>query len=234
MSLRQHLVFWLAPLLVGVALVWMFFSGVLVLRDIIAPAFNREFGMLESLQNLLLAAAFIIAMIGLKNAASLTERLGFVLLAAAFFLLLLEEMNYGANYWRLLTGQSLAPLGRGVEFNLHNKVSTSPLKTLANVLLLVFVVILPLLVRAQAPAWLRYLTPPRALIFTVLASICISKLAHHLDDLDTSVWHPLSNNIAEFRELFIYYIGLLYSHTLVFRRRWPGWTREGDILRRPD
>lgn len=224
MSWRSHLAVWLGPTVYATALVLMFFSGVPLLREIVAPAFSREFGLLESSQALVLLVAIGVAAVGLRRAAAITDRAGFLLLSAVFLLLFLEEINYGEHYWKWLNGQPLGPVGRGNEFNLHNQMSTSPLKTAANVVLLVFFVILPLVVRERAPQWLRFMTPPRALILTVLASVAVSQLAHAFDERDPE--HALGRNIAEFRELFIYYIGALYAHTLAFRRRWPGWKGE--------
>ena len=206
-------------------LVGMYFSGVPQLRSIVAPAYSREFGLLENTQNAILLAVVFMAVCGLRRAQALTERLGFSMLCAAAAFLFLEEINYGEHFWNFLTGQSLhAP--RGQEFNLHNKISTSPTKSVANLILLLFFVILPLAVRERSPAWLRFIAPPRLLIVTVMLSVAVSRYAHYLDNTNADTAHALGSNIAEFREAFTYYIGLVYVHTLVFRRRWPGWRDE--------
>jgi hypothetical protein len=233
-SWRDHFWYWLLPGVFVLALILAFFSGHPLLASIIAPAYSREFGLLESTQHLLLLAAVVLAIQGLRRSTTGSERLGFGFLAGAFALLFLEEINYGEFYWRALNGLPPIPEGRGNQFNLHNQISTSPIKSTANLVLLLFFVILPLAVRERAPAWLRYVTPPRILILTILVSVLLSQLAHHLDELSGDVKHTLGSNVAEFRETFIYYIGLMYVYTLVWRRRWPGWMGErGDPLSAP-
>lgn len=231
MSPRDHLVYWFVPTAVTMVLVLMFFSGNPVLAAWVAPPISRELGLLENLQAATLLVAIGFALTGWRRAASATERLVFAALAAVLTLLVLEEINYGEHFWKFVSGQSLVPRGRGQELNLHNKISTSPIKTAANVVLLLGFVILPLAVSQHAPAWLRYITPRRALITTVLASVAVSRMAHALDEISGDPGHALGNNIAEFREAFIYYIGLLYVADLALRRRWPGWRRLGDISR---
>ncbi len=225
-SFGDHFIYWILPSLVILAMILAFFSGMPLLRQIIAPDFSREFGLLESSQHVVLAVAVLFAIHGCRQSGTGAVRLGFGVLMLAFAFLLLEEINYGMHYWNFMTGQPLLPAGRGLEFNLHNKISTSPIKSTANLVLLVGFVILPLAVRDRAPAWLRFVTPPRLLIVTVLCSVLLSQLAHYLDDISGDVTHALGNNIAEFRETFIYYIGLMYVYTLVRRRRWPGWHGE--------
>lgn len=226
--LREHIYYWMLPSAVVLAMILMFFSGNPVFKAIVAPSLGREFGLLENLQALVLLVAIGFCVRGLLHARVPVERAGFMVLMFVLGFLLLEEINYGEHYWKLLTGQSLEPVGRGNEFNLHNKISTSPLKSAANLVLLVVFVLMPLLVRPTAPAWLHYLTPPKLLVITVFCSVALSQFAHHLDDIGGDVDHVLGNNIAEFREVFIYYIGLMYVYTLAYRRRWPGWRGEYD------
>lgn len=225
-SFSDHFVYWILPSLVILGMILAFFSGIPLLRQVIAPDFSREFGLLESAQHVVLLVTVLFAIHGYRQSGTGTERLGFGVLILAFAFLLLEEINYGMHYWNFMTGQPLMPDARGLEFNLHNKISTSPIKSTANLVLLVGFVILPLAVRDRAPGWLRYVTPPRLLIATILCSVFLSQLAHYLDDISGDASHALGNNIAEFRETFIYYIGLMYVYTLVRRRRWPGWRDE--------
>ncbi len=225
-TLREHFFYWLLPTLVVLAMILMFFSEVAILKSLVAPDIGREFGLLENLQAFLLLIAVGLCLRGVSHARVRIERTGFLIMMLAFAFLLGEEINYGEHYWKLLTGQSLEPVGRGMEFNLHNKISTSPIKSVANLVILLGFVLLPLFVRPSAPAWLRFLTPPRILIVTVLCSVALSQLAHYLDDISGDADHVLGSNIAEFREAFIYYIGLMYAYTLVYKRRWPGWRGE--------
>ena len=60
-------------------------------------------------------------------------------------------------------------------------------------------------------------------LLTVLSMVLVSKLAHTLNDSDLLPMHANRSSMSEFREIFVYYIGLLYVYELVYHRRWPGW-----------
>ncbi len=224
-SMRRHLYFWVLPSLAILAMILAYHSGVPILREIIAPSFSREFGLLENLQVVILLAAVWVAVKGYRRASCVSERLGYGLLALAYAVFCLEEINYGEYFWRVATGQPLQ-MARGEQFNLHNKISTGPIKNAGDLILLFGFVILPLLVSEKSRAWLRFITPPRLIILAVLCSLVLSKLAHYINDLDESGQHVLRKNTAEFREAYTYYIGLLYVWELVYVRRWPGWRGE--------
>lgn len=222
-ALTRHFFYWMLPTAVILAYVLMYFSGIPVLQSIIAPAFNRELGLLESTQHLLLVAVIAMAVLGLRRAEVLMERLGYGLATALAVFQLLEELNYGYHYLHAL---GIITDSGGVRWNLHNRGVSTPMKNAGDLVLLVYFFLLPLLVRPGWPGWVRFLAPPRLLIVTILCSVAVSKLGHSLNDRADLSNHVLESGISEFREAFIYYIVLLYVRDLVVNRRWPGWRGE--------
>jgi hypothetical protein len=225
MNASRHFFYWVLPTAYVLALVVLYFAGGPVVRSVLVPEFNRELGLVESTQHLLILAVIWLCWRGFRQAQDGWERAGFVLALALATLQFLEEINYGQHYLMALQGVSRDEFTS--TWSLHNRDGVSSrLKSLADLLITAWFVLLPMLAGRRAPAWLRYLAPPRLIIVTVLCALLVSKLAHLLNDADLLQDHRLGKSISEFREIFVYYIGLLYVHELVYRRRWPGWKGE--------
>ncbi|HXG29920.1 MAG TPA: hypothetical protein VNJ47_13855 [Nevskiales bacterium] len=222
-KLKRHFFYWVLPTSVILTYVLMYFSGTPVLQSIIAPAFNRELGLLESTQHLLLVAVIVMAALGLRRAEVPIERLGYGLATGLAVFQLLEELNYGYHY---LNALGLVTETGGVRWNIHNRGISTPMKTAGDLVLFFYFFLLPLCVRPDGPAWLRFLSPPRLLALTVLCSVAVSKFAHQLNEHAELSNHVLESGVSEFRETFIYYVVLIYIRELVTNRRWPGWKGE--------
>ena len=85
-------------------MVLMYFSGVHALQQIISPRIDgmyvnsqREFGLLENMQNVLLIAIVIIAGRAVFKPKPAWERAGFSGIALLSVFVLLEEMDYGLH-----------------------------------------------------------------------------------------------------------------------------------------
>ncbi|MGH8560952.1 MAG: hypothetical protein ACRES4_03220 [Nevskiales bacterium] len=221
--LTRHFFYWALPTAVILAYVLMYFSGMPILQSLIAPAFNRELGLLETTQHLLLVAVIVMAARGLRGAEVPMERLGYGLATALALFQLLEELNYGYHYLHAL---GLVTDSGGIRWNVHNRGVSTPMKNAGDLVLLFYFFLLPLIVRPGWPAWLRFLVPPRLLAVTVLCSVAVSKFGHHLNDNAELSNHVLENGVSEFREAFIYYVVLVHVRELVVNRRWPGWNGE--------
>lgn len=228
----RHLFYWALPALYMGTLVALHFSGRPELVDFIAPRVapwsyhgNREFGLLENAQHLILALMAIIVLRGAWRADALLQRIGFLLLGAGFVLMLLEEIDYGLHYYEWWRGEVVFDGPR----NLHNEGDTTQrLKVAADTVNLLWFVVLPLAALRARSLWLRYLIPPPLILSTVAVALGISQLAHYLADLGLQPQISggprlaLAGNVSEFRETVVYYIWLLYVHEVVVRRRWPG------------
>lgn len=217
---RAHLIYWIAPTVVIGALIGMYFSDIGWLMSLLAPQISRELGLLESLQNLALLG--IIGMAGWRAFhAHASERVFFSLIVAGGVFMLLEELDYGTHYLWAITGWD--PASRPV-LNVHNKGDASDsFKNVGNIILVLWFVIFPFAGRRFDSAWVRFLRPPRQFSLAVLASFLLSDAAHWLEENAAPTPHYLPDSMSEFRELFTYYIGLLYVAILVRFRGWPGW-----------
>jgi hypothetical protein len=233
MNTTRHFFYWILPTGFVLALVMLYFTGGPVARSVLAPGFNRELGVLESTQHLLILAVLLVVWRGFRNARDAWERLGFGLVFALGSFQLLEEINYGQHY--LMALQGIPRDGFARAWSLHNQGgNSSRIKTFSDIVMAVYFVVLPLVANRRFPAWLRYLAPPRLMVATILCMVLVSKLAHRLNDAQVLADHQLGNSISEFREIFVYYIGLLYVYELVYRRHWPGWKGErADPPRNP-
>ncbi len=89
------------------------------------------------------------------------------------------------------------------------------MKLVANVMVLLGLIVLPLIPRAKLPRLLQAVQATRWIALTALLMIFLSLLAHRLDDAGLAVINGvegnLHNNISEFRELNLYYLLLIYG-----------------------
>lgn len=224
-TLRRHFFYWMLPTAVVLCLVAMYFSGNDLLQEIVFPTYNRELGLNENMQALLILGVLFVAIQGYRQADHPLPRLGFVLVLVAGSFQLLEEINYGMHF---LNAINPARFGRTLPWgNVHNQPGVSTgIKNVSDLVLALYFFIFPLAVRQGAPAWLRYIAPPRFIVLSVLAMVITSKFAHFLNDSGILADNRMSSSMSEFKEPFIYYIGLLYVWELAYRRHWPGWKGE--------
>lgn len=233
-SSARHLYYWILPALVMSLLVAMYFSGQPWLVDFISPPVgpwgahgNRELGLVETAQHLMLLAIALIFVRGAWRAEAAVQRIGCVLLALLFTAMLLEELDYGLHYYEWWQGRIERKIPG--ERNLHNRGDTTQtLKVIADAANLLWFVVLPLVALRLRQRWLSYLAPSVWILSTVAVALLISQMAHELRELGLEPRLPdgrlrlaLAYNVSEFRETVVYYIWLLYVHEIVNRRRWP-------------
>ncbi len=199
----------------------LYFSGVDWMMSLASPARNREFGLLENLQNALLLGLALLAWRGARLETARAARWGWRIVAGLVFVVFLEEIDYGFHFLRLARGE-----WTGAEkVNLHNQGSLNVLlKSASNVVLGVGFGILPFFGK-RLPERLRPWLPSRWTLATLLLGVLLSRIGHHLDE---SVAHngSLTSNISEFRETITYWVGALYLWEL--RRRRAGSGAAGD------
>ena len=216
----RHFIFWMLPTLVSTLLVLAYFSGIPALRNLVAPPANREYGLLEHLQVLILLCASIGGILGFKRAEGWVEKTVCALFTASSALLLLEEIDYGLHYWEFAFGESGL-----VTLSIHNMDDNSNLsgiKTASIVFTLLLFVVLPLVASHFSDPRIAYFVPDRMLITTVIAAFAMSQFAHLLDEAGWYPNGPLLHNVSEFRETFTYYAFMLYGLEVALRRKWPG------------
>ena len=198
----KPVVYVVVPACVGGLLVWMYFSGNIVLQRIVSPKLPplplgswREFGLLENLQHVLLLVLAGVAAIGALRQQELRLRMAFAGVVLFTLFVFLEEIDYGTHYLKYLASEHdfdwfqpatewppslLAEIDMTAEpFNLHNRGDlTDILKFVSTTLLLVLFVALPLArVKLQRP-WLPYLAPSAWGMATLLVMLLLSTITH--------------------------------------------------------
>lgn len=223
---NKHLLYWLFPSLVIAVLIAMYFSGSDALQQFVAPYPRREFGVLENIQNLVLIAIIVMSVMGFRRSVSGLQKVAYAGLAAFTLLLLLEEIDYGLHYWEAWHGKTWKERIR--VRNLHNQGDlTDAIKRVVDIGLVLFFVILPWFVKEKSNRWLKYITPSRYFTIAAVAMYVLSKTAHALNDAGVADFEGatrpmLSSNISEFRELFLYYVGMIHLWDITWNRQWPG------------
>jgi DMSO/TMAO reductase YedYZ heme-binding membrane subunit len=217
-TLKSHFIYWLLPSVVTLACILLFYLNPLGLSSVIAPEINREFGIAENIQLLLLVLIFIYSIKGIRQRATKIEKYGYLLLAVATAFIFLEEIDYGLHYYDHLTGNKT--LGTQVVIfdrevrNIHNqdKVILDSFKMVSYVLIVLFFVLLPLLpatLKQRFPL-LNYFSPSRLIITTAFSLLVLNQVALYLYNNYNYSNPSLNANVSEFEEIMTYYIIFLY------------------------
>lgn len=234
--LRLHFKYWILPSLVTIALMLLYFFDFFSLSFIVAPEYNREFGILENLQLALIAlVAYFFFMLFKVQPPSLLK---YLYLSGCLFSLLifLEEMDYGLHFYNHFAGndpETAIVFANETEFrNLHNVGSrTSTVKTILFILMVLFFVVFPLLAEKKIFGLqkLDFFVPHRFFVLSLIAMALLNEAALYLSrNMDFS--NPaLVGNISEFQETFVYYIFAVYLYDLLkkLRNRLPAKTGPG-------
>jgi hypothetical protein len=221
-NFKKHLIYWIAPSLVTLACILIFYFNWFGLSELIAPSVNREFGVIENIQHILLILIFFTAFKGFRIRNTKIEKYGYALIMAATVFMFLEEIDYGLHYYDHLTGKS--EITKVVVFdnevrNLHNngKLILNAMKMAAYIVVGLFFAALPLLPEKikTKNRWLNFLTPSRYIIGTAVSLLVLNQIARYLYKNYDYANHSLDANVSEFEEIMTYYIILLYLKELV-------------------
>jgi len=214
MTWKEHLVYWILPIVISWVLALMYFSGPLWIQNLTAHSYNREFGILENLENILLIGVIIFSFILLKNAGNLTLKIIYLLGLVASAFMLLEEIDYGFHYWNFFKG--IRPQDDPVIHNIHNqgKNTIKILMWTGYAIILLFIVVMPHINKKKLPEWLVNFVPSIKLHFTVLSLPFISRFPHILNNMNFETNMSLYHNLSEFEEFAIYYIFFLFFYEL--------------------
>jgi hypothetical protein len=225
------LVFVVVPVLLNLVLMVLYFGPWELGSRIIAPALPRmrwdswrEFGLLESLQNLYLLTIVVCGLVvAWRSDRRWQKWLGAVVAVGSAFVLL-EEIDFGLHYYEFLSG-SLKP--EDATRNLHNLGDNlSSFKLAMNLGAGVLFVLVPILgwrLRRRS-SLVAYLSTDLWYLLAFVIMLAASALAHPLEDAGLGN-DSLSGNMSEFREHNIYYLALVYFLDLFFCRVPPKGSR---------
>jgi len=222
MDRKDHLLLWIVPFTILSISLMLYFSGNPSLAGLVAPAENWEWGIIENLQALL-----VLLMAGLfaKGAFRTDDNL----IRAAFGLLFIfsvfvfvEEIDYGAHYRHLITGQKESYLDTLTgTYNLHNQGNNAKLfkRPVYGLICLIFLVS-PYIGRLDPKNILRKLTDGNTYFQMVIPSPRMALLVAVLVFADlfprALVFSGLREdggfgvNIGEFSEFIMYYLFFRY------------------------
>jgi hypothetical protein len=221
MSFKKHFIYWILPSSFTLACTLIYFYNLFGLEDFIAPKINREFGLIENVQLLLLILIFLRAIKGVRTREAKIEKYGFLLVAILTVFLFLEEIDYGLHYYDYFTGKP--EIKQVVVFdqkvrNIHNNGPMQNLFKLTSYgVIIIFFVILPLVTSKfkEKHAVLNFLSPSRLIISTAACLLILNQIALYLYHKYNSPSSSLTANVSEFEEIMIYYIVLLYVSEMV-------------------
>ncbi len=218
---KEHFWYWGLPFIVLAPLVYFYFSEIPWMVEIVCPKANREYGLLENLQALLLA---IIVGVCIKAAIKKkwnVEKIAFTILALFAMFVFLEEINYGGHYLEYLTGDRHTILKDLTgHYNVHNRGNNAKImkRSVYGLMAVVFIVLPFLKDKLQRPL-VDYISPKKAIVATAVFTIILELTTRTLIATGICKDGGLGVNIGEFSELMIYYIFLLYLWELVFEKK---------------
>jgi hypothetical protein len=199
----------------------LYYFNLFGLEEVIAPRINREFGVIENIQLLLLVLIFLFALKGVRAREEKIERYGFVAIALITLFVFLEEIDYGLHYYDYFMGND--EMTKVVVFdkevrNIHNNGPMQNIfKLVAYGVIIIFFVIFPLIpqsIKTKFPL-LNFLSPSKYIVITAVCLLLLNQLALYFYHRYNSFTKALSGNVSEFEEIMIYYIILLYMGELI-------------------
>ncbi len=206
MPFKAHLRYWLAPLLATVAMMLCYYAGNGFTQEIVAPGINREFGLVENCQNLLILLIVCISFFQALKSKGIVRHfhIGAVLL---FCFLFAEETDYFLHWIEYLN--DTPDENRAQIRNIHNQGEMLQYMLIVAHLILAAVALLPYFYKGKNKL-VKQLMPSDKSIFTVIILIIISRLAYIFVSNDFMGNGSLAGNRAEFEEGVLYYIFCIY------------------------
>jgi hypothetical protein len=227
-NLKKHLLYWILPSVVTLSCILLFYLDWFGLSELMAPEMNREFGVVENLQLVILVLIFIYSIKGIRKRETKIEKYGYLFVAIATSFVFLEEIDYGLHYYDYLIEKTneqvtdVAVFDRKIR-NIHNegKITLNLFKLASYALIVACFVVLPLLPATLKKRFslLNYFAPSCFIITTAISLLILNQIALYLyKNYDYS--NPsLNANVSEFEEVMTYYIILLYIREMIRKPR---------------
>lgn len=224
MNRRKISIYFLVPLALTVPMILMYFSGNETLQHIISPDIegiygnsNRELGLLESLENVLLIAILVVLVRGFIYFKRRGQRAVIAVLAALSSFVLLEETDYGRHYYEYFGG--IQAQDAATDRNWHNNGErTNRTKQVVDTGMVIWFALAPFALAGSAFPAVRLVTPDKYAALGLIAMYAVRTLAHELQNAGFGDPGTMDSNLSEFRELLTYYLCAVYLFDVLERR----------------
>ena len=233
MSVKEHMYYWLIPMLVlGISMIF-YFSRIPVLVNIICPQGNCEWGFLENLQLLVIVAILVVSVIGFFRKRELVLKWLFGFIAVFAIFVFLEEIDYGEHFAQLLAGAQGEDYNEQIiSFrNIHNRGNNAKLfkRSVYLIMAMIFVI---------APFYKSKVRNPRIYYFMPSLKIVLVALLTIISDLVPRIIVLLGGNkegglgveTGEFSEIMVYYIFFIYLIELIYVNKFRDEARDSEAL----
>ena len=208
-----HFTYWQFPLLLVLLLVFMNYSGISFLTELVSPDVNREFGLLENLQLLLIASSLVYALKAIRLKDFWFEKLAYVVLGIFFLLLFLEEIDYGIHYYEFFVKG--VEEDKGMVRNFHNQGDNNfYLRQTSYVVMVLLFIVMPLFKKKIRINLFHHFAAKQQIIYSFIVYLFIGQLSRWLPKLGMPINESLRGNHQEFEELILYYIVLLFVYEI--------------------
>ncbi|WP_017731451.1 hypothetical protein [Nafulsella turpanensis] len=226
--MKKHIIYWIAPAVILILYILIYFFDWGGLSFAMAPEYNREFGVIENTQVLIIVGMLVVCLKGSKLSDKLPKYFFLLGMPASLFILL-EEVDYGLHIYDWYVGKTTAMINAEYETKVRNIHNSFALTEVFKKLSFLFLAIICLLAarpkgkfqfldrfQALVPATFR---PSPLLALTVVLVPLISQFAFFIKNNFDIRSRVLNGNISEFEETLIYYCIFLYLYQVLANNR---------------
>ncbi|HUM45766.1 MAG TPA: hypothetical protein PLD84_02485 [Chitinophagales bacterium] len=211
MKVSDHLLYWGYPFSICIIYMGMYFFGPYWMQELAAPSSNREFGLIENTQHVIILITIVTVYRLMTLAPAGIYRIIYLAILAASVFIFLEEIDYGMHYVEYF--RETPDTEKATFRNLHNHPHVSHLMILFGYCLMgLFIFIFPRLKSIHVFKRMHWFFASLKLQFSVYVLLLISNVVYAINLLPLQTNHSLLDNISEFEELPVYYLILVYFY----------------------
>ena len=218
MNLNKHLYYWIAPTILLISCVLVYYFNFLNLGFIISPEYNREFGLIENIQLITIIATIWVAFKSFIKREIKLIKYFFLGVSLFSIFIFLEEMDYGLHFIEYFSGIAHQKSTAHTEIrNIHNQGNLLPYITkFVYISFALVIIVIPLIASRikNLNKYIKWLIPSTNLAYSLVAMFILSQFTLFVEGNVTYELTSLENNLSEFEEVFIYYIAFLYIFEL--------------------
>jgi len=225
MSTKEHSYYWIVPSVLMSVFMIFYFSEVPPLVSLICPPANREWGLLENLQLVIIFCILLLSIYAFLKTTNIIQKLGFIVIGCFTLFIFLEEMDYGKHFAQLIGGQTESYLMQYIpDKSIHGQGNNAiNFKRIVKIMIILIFIISPFLKSRIKNPYLQYLIPQARIAIVAVLTIVVLYVPRYIVESGLRKDGGLGRNIAEFSEVMMYYVFLIYLYQLVFvkQHKWP-------------